>query len=177
MLPTLKWKPSPNFSERTESIRLIVVHDCEGSYQGSIATFLQTERPGIGPVSAHIVLREDGKEATQMVGFSKKAWHCRAFNSASIGVEMAGYESRGYADSEWAAEANIVAYLLHRYNLPPTWAQHGAGQGFCRHLDLGAAGGGHVDPTQDLKVWAGFCDRVRAAYNAKDFGPTPWGRD
>jgi N-acetylmuramoyl-L-alanine amidase len=175
-LPALKWLPSPNYSNRSEKIALVVCHDCEGSYKGSIATFLDAHRPN--PVSAHLVLREDGKEATQMVDFSKKAWHACNFNSESIGVEMAGYEARGYADSEWAAEANIVAYLLHRYDLPVRWAENGEGAGFCRHLDLGRAGGGHMDPTRDPQVWAGFCARVKAAYDAKDFGDAlPWGRE
>ena len=174
-LPVLKWLASPNFSERTEKLDLLVAHDCQGSYLGSIETFMQAHTSN--PVSAHIVLREDGKEATQMVGFGKKAWHDCSFNSESIGLEMAGFEARGYADSEWQAEANMIAYLLHRYQIPVRWAKDGKGGGFCRHLDLGRLGGGHTDPTQDLAVWMNFVQRVEAAYNAGGFPAEPWGRD
>ena len=38
------------------TVRLFVVHDCEGSYAGSIGWFAQVR----SQVSAHIVLRKDG---------------------------------------------------------------------------------------------------------------------
>ncbi|HTJ56695.1 MAG TPA: peptidoglycan recognition family protein [Devosiaceae bacterium] len=161
VLPPLKQVASPNHSSRNgAAVRLIVVHDCEGSYGGSISWFSQKA----SQVSAHIVLREDGSEATQMVPFANKAWHAVAFNSASIGVEMAGYTAKGFAAPEWQAAANIIAFLLHKFDLPCRWAEGGAGQGFCSHFDLGKAGGGHSDPTTDPKIWAAFVARVEAAY-------------
>lgn len=173
-LPPLKWLQSPNFSSRTAKLDLLVIHDCQGGYQGSIATFEQAYSGN--PVSAHLVLREDGGEATQMVAYGKKAWHCCAYNSRSIGIEMAGFEEKGYADSEWGATAEITAYLCHRFGIPPRWAPHGDGAGVCRHLDLGAAGGGHVDPTQDPAVWASFVARVKTLYDAGGFPAQPWGK-
>jgi hypothetical protein len=36
-LPTLLWKPSPNFScRRGARVDLLALHDCEGGYEGSI---------------------------------------------------------------------------------------------------------------------------------------------
>ena len=160
-LPVLRWLPSPNFSSRNGAkVDLIVCHDCEGSYAGSISWFGMAK----SQVSAHIVLRDDGKEATQMVAFGNNAWHACAFNRRSIGVEMAGYSAKGFADPEWTAAASIVAWLLKKNGIPARWAQRGVGAGFCSHYDLGAAGGGHNDPTTDSRVWAAFVGRVMGAY-------------
>ena len=62
ILPKLKFVQSPNFSNRSVPVDLIVVHDCEGSYAGSVSWFSQAQ----SQVSAHYVLKEDGSEATQM---------------------------------------------------------------------------------------------------------------
>lgn len=160
-LPPLRWTTSPNYSSRNgRKVDLIVCHDCEGSYQGSIAWFAMAR----SQVSAHIVLRDDGLEATQMVAFGNNAWHACSFNRRSVGVEMAGYAAKGFKAPEWDAAAAIIAWLLKHYALPARWAEKGIGQGFCSHHDLGQAGGGHNDPTTDPKVWASFVDRVVAAY-------------
>lgn len=161
VLPPLKHVPSWNFSSRNgRKVDLIVVHDCEGSYAGSIGWFAQRQ----SQVSAHLVLRDDGGEATQMVDFDAKAWHAVAFNSRSIGLEMAGFSKKGFEAAEWQVAANIVAYLLRRFSIPCQWSQHGDGPGFCSHYDLGKAGGGHSDPTTDSAVWTHFVGLVSAAY-------------
>lgn len=169
VLPTLKRTLSPNYSSRGGTkIDLCVIHDCEGSEAGSISWFLNPA----SKVSAHYVLSEDGSRATLMVDPANKAWHAVAFNSRSIGVEMAGFAAKGYAASEWGAEASIVAYLLHRYQIPCRWVRGGVGSGFCSHYDLGQAGGGHKDPTTDPTVWNAFCARVAGAYALQ--GPSSW---
>jgi N-acetyl-anhydromuramyl-L-alanine amidase AmpD len=171
-LPPLKWTPSPNFSERLGSrVDLIVIHDTEGGYAGAVGWFANHH----SGVSAHVVLKEDGSEAIQMVSFGKKAWHACAFNSRSIGLEMAGFAKAGYGENEWNAAAAIVAYLLHAHQIPVRFAEHGVGAGFCSHYHLGAAGGGHSDPTTDPTVWASFVDRVEHAAKRGDF-PLQWGR-
>lgn len=173
-LPPLKQVPSPNFSERSPPIiNLVVCHDCEGSYAGSVSWFAQRR----SQVSAHIVLKEDGSEATQMVPFAKKAWHACNYNSRSIGVEIAGYAKPGFSADELNADANIVAWLLRKFGIPCQWAGKGAPKpGFCSHFDLGAAGGGHTDLTTDPVVWAAFQARVEAAYAASAGAPlAQWG--
>ncbi len=173
-LPPLKWVTSPNFSRRSpQKIDLIVAHDTEGGYKGAIATFANTH----SQVSAHVVLREDGKEATQMVGFKSKAWHVKAFNSRSIGIEMAGFLAKGLDAAEWLAAAEITAYLCHRFNVPTTWTRNGARPGVCRHYDLGKAGGGHMDPTQSIAIWQKFLDNVAVAFKAAQWPAAPWGKD
>ena len=162
-LPPLKQTPSPNWSERVPAtIDLVVVHDCEGSYLGSISTFMQQR--GQKSVSAHLVLNDDGSECTQMVPLLKKAWHVVDFNSRSIGVEMSGFVAKGFTPGELSADAEIVAWLLKKFNIPCQDALGGKRPGFTSHYALGAAGGGHVDPTTNPVVWAGYVARVCAAY-------------
>jgi len=169
-LPPLKWTPSPNFSGRNGTkIDLVVVHDCEGSYAGSINWFAQRA----SQVSAHYVLREDGAEATQMVELENKAWHACAFNPRSIGVEMAGFSRKGFGAPEWQTAANIVAFLLKSHGLPARWAESGIGIGFCSHYDLGVAGGGHSDPTTDHAVWRNFVLMVQNSWGQPM--PDSWG--
>ncbi len=170
VLPALKHVPSPNTSARGgEAVRLFVVHDCEGSYAGSVGWFAQTR----SQVSAHLVLRKDGLEATQCVPMDRKAWHACAANPYSDSLELEGFEKEGFGDSELDAAAAIVAWGLHRRALPCRWAEHGEGAGFCSHYDLGPAGGGHFDITTDRAVWLAFAARVEAAYAAFGAGPPP----
>jgi hypothetical protein len=167
-LPTLKHVPSPNYSLRgATAVRLFVVHDCEGSYAGSVGWFAQRA----SQVSAHIVLRKDGLEATQCVPMDRKAWHACAANSYSDSLELEGFEKAGFSDAELDAAAAIVAWGLRRRGLPCRWAEHGEGAGFCSHYDLGAAGGGHFDITTDRNVWLAFAARVDKTY--ADFGAAP----
>jgi N-acetyl-anhydromuramyl-L-alanine amidase AmpD len=145
-LPTLLWRPSPNFSNRRGArVDLIVLHDCEGGYDGSIRWF---EMSGSN-VSAHYVVREDGGEATQMVDLADNAWHACAFNRRSVGVEMGGFASRGFDAPLLATTARMLAYLCYHLQIPVRHARAGVGPGITSHNDLGAAGGGHHDPSGD----------------------------
>ena len=170
VLPALRHVPSPNYSSRNgATVRLFVVHDCEGSYAGSIGWFAQTR----SQVSAHLVLRKDGLEATQCVPMDCKAWHACNANPYSDSLELEGFEKDGFPDAELDAAAAIVAWGLRRRGLPCRWAEHGEGAGFCSHYDLGPAGGGHFDITTDRNVWLAFAARVEAAYSAFAGAPLP----
>lgn len=168
-LPELRFVASPNYSARgARAVDLIVVHDCEGSFAGSVSWFAQAR----SKVSAHLVLSEDGKQAVQMVSWANKAWHACNFNGASEGLEAAGYMAKGLGAPEWEALASIVAFRLHARNLPPFWARGGVGPGFTQHADLGEAGGGHHDITSSPDVWAAFVKMVQAAYDQPQ--PPSW---
>jgi hypothetical protein len=163
-LPSLAWTPSPNYSSRrSQRVRLIVVHDCEGSFAGSVSWFAMAK----SQVSAHVVLREDGLSAVQMVAWSAKAWHACDVNSFSEGVEAAGFATKGLGAAEWKGLAAIVAFRL-RANGVPCQVATAANDwtGFCQHADLGAMGGGHHDITHDGAVWANFVELVRACSGA-----------
>ena len=171
-LPKYRWVTSPNFYSSTLRPKLVVLHDTEGSYDGAVSWFSQVQ----SKVSAHIVLKEDGSEATQMVPFKKVAWHVKAFNGEALGIEFAGIETRGYPQAQWDAGAQLTAYLCKRYGIPPIYAAGGQGSGICQHKDLGAAGGGHHDMSNDVGRWYAFVNEVAELYK----NPLPqvaWGRD
>ncbi len=161
-LPPIKWTPSPNFSSRGGArTRLIVAHDCEGGYAGSIAWFAMAR----SRVSAHLVLAEDGSEATQMVAWANKAWHACGANPISEGIEAAGYSAKGFPAAEWDALAALVAWRLHANGIPCQEATAANDwTGFTEHAKLGAWGGGHHDLTEDPNKWGAFVARVHAAY-------------
>lgn len=159
-LPDMAFCPSPNYSARRAKVKRIVAHDCEGSEQGSISWFAQAR----SRVSAHGVLSADGKRLTRMVDWSNKAWHVCDMNSTTEGIEMAGFEAKGFDAPEWQAMANVIAWRLKANGLPAVWAPGADGVGFCSHRDLGQAGGGHSDPTTDPAIWMRFVNLVQAAY-------------
>lgn len=173
-LPTFKWKPSPNFlSRRGAAVDLAVLHDCQGSYLGSIATFLGNNNGN--PVSAHFVLKDDGSEVTQMVDLADKAWHAVDFNPRSVGLEMAGYAQRGYSNAELDNAAKMTAYLCRTLGIPARHAHGGVGSGIESHYGLGKAGGGHSDPSVEPTFMEKFIARVQA--HMSDSMPVGWARN
>ena len=166
-LPSLKWRASPNFNARGGArVDLIVIHDMEGSYEGSIDWFAQRQ----SDVSAHFCIRDDGGEITQMVHLSDRAWHACAFNSRSIGIEMAGFASRGYTSDLVQATAALAAELCHFLQIPVRHARGGVGAGLESHWGLGRPGGGHSDPSTDPAFMERFIALVQAEYD-RGFDP------
>jgi hypothetical protein len=47
--------------------------------------------------------------------------------------------------------------------------------GIVRHIDLGRAGGGHTDPTEDLPLWRSFIKMVNTELQRGGFRAT-WGK-
>ena len=178
-LPRLEWRKSPNQSDRRTDVRLVVVHRPVGSYRSAIETLCDPK----SQASAHVVVRDDGLDATQLVGWDRKAWACVSFNSASDNIETPDViwtGSRLNGDQMYVLRvcARIVAFRLHQRGLQSEYISgsalldHG---GFTRHADLGKAGGGHSDPTTDLNRWGMFCALVEAELLRGGFRES-WGR-
>lgn len=148
VLPPLKFATSPNFSNRDgQKVDLIVVHDTEGGYAGAVSWLCDPR----AEASAHVILNEDGSEATQIVPWEKKAWACVGYNSVSDNLELAGYASKSYPLKQLRVAARIVAYRLKVRGLPPKhvvprYVGDVAAEGYTFHSDLGQVGGGHHDP-------------------------------
>lgn len=157
MLPPLVWRRSPNFSSRHgDAITHLVWHSTGGSYAGAVG-WLCTPAAG---ASAHLVIREDGGEATQLVHLADKAWHAVAWNSFSVGVEHASL-GRGFASAaQFNESARVFAWLCHEFHIPPLDGLHRA-TGIVYHRELGPGGGGHFDGP-GAAVWAAFLERVHA---------------
>ena len=109
-----------------------------------------------------------------MVQLADKAWHVCDFNSRSVGWEMAGYAKNGFSLRRFSIhQALAFAYLCHHLQIPVRHARGGVGPGIESHAGLGAAGGGHADPSRDPFFMENFVARV-AAHAAKADFPELW---
>lgn len=175
VLPPLVQKRSPNQSDRTSStVDLVVVHDTEGGYGGAVSWLCDPR----AEASAHVVLNEDGTEATQLIAWGKKAWACVAFNSVSDNLELAGYAAKPYKVAQLRVAARIVAFRLKKRGLPakhvtPKAVGDGS-RGFTYHSDLGVAGGDHHDPGFSAAQRLFFETLVKWEYMRGGFRET-WG--
>jgi len=181
-LPRIVWEPTTNKGDRHGStIQRVVLHtwgvhytDEQGealSYEGVVRNFKQTS----SQASAHFVFPGSAKpgEITQMVPYGEYAWAEAAYNPTSVEIENADAIWLGKDPKGLAELARITGYLLHKFQLPPVWSHD---RGFCRHGDLGAAGGGHTAcPTTNMTTWRRFVGLTQAAYAAGGY-PKSWGR-
>jgi hypothetical protein len=159
-LPPLVWRRSPNQSSRHGArVDLIVWHETAGAYAGAVSWL----RNPAADASAHLVIREDGREATQLVALDAKAWHAEDFNRRSIGVEHANTTAKGYAtERQLRVSARVFGWLCLHAGVPPRWARGGIGRGVCYHGELGVAGGGHTSCGPDHAGWLVFLDLLHA---------------
>jgi hypothetical protein len=108
-----------------------------------------------------------------MVRWGEAAWAEAAYNGTSDEVESADAIWLGHDAVGFRVLARIVAMRLRVLELPPIWS---AERGFCRHADLGRAGGGHeLCPTTDLMLWRRFAAAVRQEAARGGFRAA-WGR-
>jgi hypothetical protein len=62
---------------------------------------------------------------------------------------MSGFASRGFDAPLLATTARVFAFLCYHLQIPVRHACAGVGPGIASHNDLGAADGGHDDPSED----------------------------
>lgn len=149
-LPRLVQRRSANQSGRSgQSVTHLVWHATAGHYGPSVAWLCEPA----AHASAHIVLREDGAEATQLVHLAAKAWHAEAWNGFSVGIEHASLGAGFASHAQLARSARVFAWLCLHLRIPPVYGLHRP-RGIVRHRDLGVAGGGHFDGPSD-QVWFG----------------------
>lgn len=157
MLAPLVWRPSPNYSGRN-GVRVthLVWHSTAGSYAGAVSWLCDPR----ADASAHLVIREDGGEATQLVRLADKAWHAfPTWNAISIGVEHAS-RTRGFAThAQMLQSARVFGWLCHLYAIPPVDGMNRP-RGIVYHRELGVSGGNHFDGP-DCSTWNHFLDLVR----------------
>jgi hypothetical protein len=160
VLAPLVQRRTPNQSSRHGvKVDLLVWHETAGAYAGSVAWLCNPA----SQASAHLVVREDGGEVTQLVPLSVKAWHAAAYNPRSVGVEHANVTAKGYAtERQLEVSARVFGWLCLHLGVPPRFARGGSGAGICRHLDLGALGGGHTSCGPGDSDWHRFLAMVHA---------------
>lgn len=149
-------------------VTMIVLHSTEGAYAGAVDWLCNPQ----AQASAHLVLQEDGGEATQLVPYGDKAWHVAAYNPFSIGLECAGFAGKLPA-GQLRVAARIVAFLLHKHQLPARYiGGRVTRKGWSLHQALGVQGGGHHDPGFTLwrRLWFGALvryEKVRGGFRAE----------
>ena len=185
ILPKLSWVPTQAKGSRAnEKVVRVVLHRWgvaftteaaeARSYQGVINEFKNTANQA----SAHIVMPGSAVlgKATQMVPWSEMAWTEANYNPSSVEIECADAIFLGHDPHGLAVTARMTAFLLHKYGLP---AVHSITKGFCRHGDLGAAGGGHTvcpTPSASSPIWVAFTALVKHEAARGDFLKT-WGTE
>lgn len=181
-LPELHWVPTQAEGSRGGSkVQHVVVHrwgDRVRTPNQEAAEYLGVVRFFLNPdnrASAHIVFPGSAAlgKATQMVAWDRMAWAEAAYNPTSDDIESADNIWLGHDPQGLAVLARIVAFRLHKHGLPAVWSHE---RGFCRHADLGMAGGGHTEcPTTDIAVWRHFARLVQAEHQRGGFRHR-WGR-
>lgn len=142
-MPSAVWRGSVNFSVGgvTRPPRGMVLHTCEGYYEGTIAW---CNNP-VSKVSYHFVVAKDGRIA-QLVDLKDKAWCQSGGNSEWVGVGFEGFGGRGetLTDSQVHGGASIYAWLNQSYGIPfNTTDDIHNGRGLIYHGAGGTAWGGH----------------------------------
>jgi N-acetyl-anhydromuramyl-L-alanine amidase AmpD len=107
------FQQSPNESARSANPTHVTIHQMEGYYAGSIATFLQ-----VGGVSAHYLIRDSDGQVTQMVRESRKGAHVKSHNDYSIGIEQEGFRGQ----SNWYSNATYREVIAITRNICARWA-------------------------------------------------------
>jgi len=106
---------SPNYSSRNKaSINMIVLHSTTAAtVEGTINWFLDPK----SQVSAHYVVDKNG-DIYQMVRDEYSAWHAKAINSRSIGIEHVATATDRLTDAQSRASAQLVRWLAATYGVP-----------------------------------------------------------
>lgn len=144
---------SPFKSERGAKIKGIVVHaTASHNYKGlkdlkAIGSWFQNPE---AQVSAHACTDNEGNSA-RYVNDNKKAWHCAAFNSQTLGLEqILPGDGTEITDAMYRETARWLAYWSKLYGIRLHKGRRIGSvivlSGVFRHSDLGAAGGNHNDP-------------------------------
>ncbi len=169
-MPRVRQRPTPNYSPVAIAHDLVVLHMTEGGYDGSCAWLCDPR----ADASAHLCLKADGSEATQLVPLAMKAWAQCAFNGRGVSVEIEGFTAHGLSDVTLDAAARVAAWLCRAYAIPPQWARGGQGRGVCCHHDLGAGGGGHHDICEvGDALWGRMMAAIQFHHDALGAGPLP----
>jgi len=102
-----------------DAIKYIVIHDTEGTYSGSLASF----QDSTSLATPHYIVRSSDGLVTQVVQTKNVAWHAGNYyvNMHSIGIEHEGVAVDGatwYTESLYESSATLVRYLAAKFDVP-----------------------------------------------------------
>jgi hypothetical protein len=145
--------PSPNYSSRGgAAVRLIVLHTAEGARTiESLGNFFASSSSG---VSSQVGIDDKANTVGEYVRREHKSWTQGQFNPVATSAELCAFAA--WDAAEWSRHpnmlANCAAWIAEEaahFGIPivelSSAAAQSSGAGVCQHIDLGAAGGGHVD--------------------------------
>jgi hypothetical protein len=112
--PVKQFIRSPNVSSRNgTSINMVVMHYTDGSSaQGAIGRFSDAA----SKVSAHYIIDRNG-DIYQTVEDSDEAWHARAANPYSIGIEHVAVQNQEMSDQQTVSSVALVGWLMETYQI------------------------------------------------------------
>ena len=110
---------TPGGQTASMKINYIIIHDTEGSYDGTISTF---QNPA-SYVSANYVVRSSDGAVTEMVRPNDVSWGAGNWyiNMHAINIENEGFAAQGstwYTQAEYSSDAALVKYLAAKYGIP-----------------------------------------------------------
>ena len=111
--PVVRVIPSPNHSERDAPIDTIVLHCTAAETVSSTINWFLLPR---SRVSAHYVIDTTG-DIIQMVPDDRSAWHAKAANAQSIGIEHVGTGASRMPAAQAAASAALIRWLAKKYGI------------------------------------------------------------
>jgi N-acetyl-anhydromuramyl-L-alanine amidase AmpD len=163
------YQQSPNESARTGNPTHVTIHQMEGYYAGSIATFLQS-----GGVSAHYLIRDSDGQVTQMVRESRKGAHVYANNDYTIGIEQEGFrgQSGWYNAPTYREVIAITRNICARWSIPCSSVYRGSATDteniqatslrIKGHQHFPDQGGNRTDPGRFFS-WTRFADGINGS--------------
>lgn len=122
----MQWRPSPNFAERTDPLRFVILH---GTWMLNDDEALDRLCDPEAQVSCHYFIKPDGT-LLQLVKDEHVAWHAGqsqwgdvvGLNKYSIGVELsnAGEDTATpYTEAQYITLEKLLAGLLQKHTIPP----------------------------------------------------------
>ena len=99
------WIPSPNYSSRASSVRLVVLHTAEGArtYQSLGSWFANPN----AQVSSHVGIDDTPNVVGEYVKPGNKAWACAAYNSPAVQAELCAFAA--WTTTDWAHHPTMLA--------------------------------------------------------------------
>jgi N-acetylmuramoyl-L-alanine amidase-like protein/hydrophobic W protein len=125
--PGAIWNGTTCYGTRSgTAITHVAIHDMEGYYSSTISWFKNCANN----VSAHYLVRSSDGQITQMVREADMAWHVKASNPYTVGIEHEGFMSDAswYTDAMYNASAALSRNVCDRLGIDKTKTYFGTAQ-------------------------------------------------
>jgi N-acetyl-anhydromuramyl-L-alanine amidase AmpD len=185
--PSALWNATTCYTAgRTSATTHVAIHDMEGYYASTISWFKNCANN----VSAHYLLRSSDGQITQMVRESDMAWHVKASNPYTVGLEHEGFanDASWYTDAMYNASAALTRSICDRLGIDKTKTYFGTAQTALSDVTYNVKGHvhfpaqTHTDPGTNWN-WARYRSEVAfgmgVAYQAylQNYAWQGWRRD